>query len=343
MKLAIGYDDACLEHVCRGYHPERPERLVELRQALHDAGYWDRAEHLPSREATFEELTRVHRPDYVTNTLERVQEGYGNLDPDTFFSPGTERAALISAGAAIDVAHHLWHGRADLGLCLTRPPGHHAEAHRAAGFCLFNNVGVAAASLLADEAKRVLIFDWDVHHGNGTQHQFETSAQVLYVSVHAWPHFPGTGLAHEVGTDQGEGYTANVPYPHGANDGDYVQVMERLVRPLAEAYRPDMILVSAGFDAHRRDQLGGMQLTRSAFAYMAAVMQELAHELCQGRIALFLEGGYDVKGLKRSLVEVLRVFEGADAPRPDTTPTAAHQRVLAETLRHLRPFWPVLA
>lgn len=340
MKLAIAYDDAFLDHYSQWSHPERPERLVALKQALSDAGYWDQALHFTPREATREELCLVHSENYVDSTLERLGRGHGNLDPDTFFSEGSRHAALKAAGASIDLAKAVWNKECDLSLALVRPPGHHAEEHRAAGFCIFNNIGIAAASLIEAGAERILVYDWDVHHGNGTQHQFDLRSDIFYISVHAWPHFPGSGLSEEIGQGKGKGYTANVPYPHGATDVDYAEVMDRLIVPIAKAYKPDMILVSSGFDAHRNDMLGGMDMTEEGFAYEARIVRELADELCDGRVSLFLEGGYDLDGLCQSMIEVLRVFEGKDAPRPEGKPSPRHQYVLEETMSRLKGTWP---
>lgn len=341
MKLAIAYDEAFLDHVEHG-HPERPERLIAIKEALAEAGYWDEDSFVLPRESSEDELRRVHNKDYVETTLKRLEQGHGHLDPDTYFSPGSRLAALRASGGAVDVARKVWTRDADVGLALVRPPGHHAEANRAAGFCIFNNISVAAASLLEEGAERVMIFDWDVHHGNGTQHQYENRKDVFYISVHAWPHYPGTGLSHEVGSGEGEGFTANVPYPHGASDVDYADVMDRLVAPLARAYRPDILLISAGFDAHRNDLLGGMAMTEKGYAYLAAVMRDLAAELCRGRLVLFLEGGYDLKGISSSMVEVIRTIEGAEAKRPDGEPNPRHSRIIDETIDHLRRFWPTL-
>lgn len=341
MKLAIAYDETFLDHVEHG-HPERPERLLAIKDALSAAGYWDSARFVPPREARKEELRRVHDEDYIETTLKRLEQGHGHLDPDTYFSPGSRLAALQAAGGAVDVARMVWTRDADAGLALVRPPGHHAEATRAAGFCIFNNIGVAAASLIEEGAERVMIFDWDVHHGNGTQHQFENRKDVFYISVHAWPHYPGTGLSHEIGTGEGEGFTANVPFPHGASDASYAEIMDRLVAPLARAYRPNMLLVSAGFDAHRNDLLGGMAMTEAGYAYLAAVMRDLAAELCGGRLAMFLEGGYDLKGISASLVEVIRTIDGDKLERPSGEPNSRHTRVLDETIDHLSRFWPTL-
>ena len=342
MKLAIAYDDIFLEHVDRGGHPERPERLMALKSGLQAAGFWDEANHIVPRNATVDELSRVHDKGYVESTLSRLEGRYGNLDPDTYFSPGSKEAALKAAGSSVDLAKLLLQGKADVGLALVRPPGHHAEANRAAGFCIFNNIAVAAGALLDEGLERILVFDWDVHHGNGTQHQFENTPQVLYTSVHAWPHYPGTGLADEIGKGKGLGHTANVPYPHGSSDVDYREVVDRLLRPLADVYEPQAMLVSAGFDAHRNDMLGGMGVTEEGFGYMAQVVRDIARDHCNGKVLLCLEGGYDLTALNRSIVEVLEVLKGRKAERPAGETGRRQKMTLDQTLDNLRAHWPQL-
>ncbi len=339
MKLAIAYDEVFLDHVDRGGHPERPERLAALRSGLEEGGFWEGANHIEPRLATVEELCRVHEKGYVESTLSRIEGKYGNLDPDTYFSPGSKEAALKAAGSSVDLAKMLLKGETDVGFAMVRPPGHHAEASRAAGFCIFNNIAVAAGALLDEGLERILVFDWDVHHGNGTQHEFESTSQVLYVSVHAWPHFPGTGLTDETGMGEGAGYTANVPYPHGSSDSDYVEVIDRLLRPLADAYEPQAMLVSAGFDAHRNDMLGGMSVTEAGFGYMARVVRDIARDHCDGKVLLCLEGGYDLTALHRSIAEVMGVLEGRDADRPGGSLGRRQKMVLDQTLENLHPYW----
>lgn len=342
MELAILYDEAFLGHVCRGAHPERPERLLSCRQALERAGLWQAAHILPARTATIEELARVHERSYVERTLAAIDGRWGYADGDTYFCPGTRRAALGAAGGSIDLVRRVARGDADVGLGLVRPPGHHAEPDAAAGFCLFNNVAVAAAALLEDGLERVAIFDWDVHHGNGTQHEFERDGRVLYVSVHQWPHYPSTGQSAEIGEGPGRGFTANVPYPAGATDADYAALVDRLLVPLVRGFRPEIVLVSAGFDAHGADPLAGMRLSEAGYAYMAAAVRDLARELCSGRVVVLLEGGYDLGALGASLVATVQALGGADAPRPAGEPGEEHRQRLDETRAALAPHWSEL-
>jgi len=342
MSLAVLFDEAFLEHVdASGFHPECPERLVAYVNALRERGLLDTALNVAAREATTEELERVHTSSYVRTTLERIEGRAGNLDGDTFFSPGSKKAALCASGGGIELTRAVRDGAAQLGLALVRPPGHHAEPGRAMGFCIFNNVAVAAGSLLEDGAERILIFDPDVHHGNGTQRAFETDDRVLYTSIHQWPHFPGTGLPDEVGTGKGRGYTVNVPYPSGARDGDYVAAFEDLLLPLARAFRPQALLVSMGFDALASDPLAGMGLTAKAYRYMGSRLKDIADELCDGKMTYFLEGGYDISGSTAALLELIDGSLSGDTTREDCDRRVGerHARVLEVAKEQASEFW----
>ena len=264
------------------------------------------------RAATREQLTRVHDADYVR----RISETTGRataLDPDTYTSPDSYDVALIAAGAAVDAVERVLGGSHRAAVALVRPPGHHAERDRAMGFCLFNNVAVAAAHAHALGAAKVAVVDYDVHHGNGTQHIFEADRHVLYVSVHQYPYYPGTGGADEIGRDLGTGYTVNVPMEAGSVDEDYQTVFTRLVVPVLKQFEPNLLLVSAGFDAHANDPLGGMRLTSGAFGAMTAELRLVAEECCRGRIVLVTEGGYDLEGLGTSLDAAIGVLHAAPA------------------------------
>ena len=343
MTAAILSSPAFKEHVADGYHPERPERLGAVLQGLSSSGTLRSAKQLPAREATAEELGRVHEPRYVEGTLRSLAaraEGY--LDADTFFSPGTRAAALLAAGGGIDLVRAVHRREADWGWAAVRPPGHHASWGSAAGFCIFNNIAVAAAALRASgDAERVAIFDWDVHHGNGTQDQFWDEPDVLFVSVHQRPHYPGSGLVGEIGGAGALGRVVNFPYPAGAGDADYLSVIDSVFAPLVRAHRPDHILVSAGFDAHERDPLGGMRVTTDGYAAMAGRLRDLAAQTCGGRLTLFLEGGYDLQALADATAAVSAVLDGATAPEIDTGGTSRGCRaVLEAVVEQIAPRWP---
>ncbi|MCK9462142.1 MAG: histone deacetylase [Proteobacteria bacterium] len=342
MTAGILYSPAFLDHTADGYHPERPERLPAVLRGLEASGALGGALRPQPREALQAEIELVHEHPYVEKTLRALGSGrHGNLDSDTFYSPGSRAAALLAAGGGIDLAHHVHRREVEWGWAIVRPPGHHASAGSAAGFCIFNNVAVAAASLLADgSARRVAIFDWDVHHGNGTQNQFWDSADVLFVSVHQWPHYPGSGLVNEIGGPTAKGRCVNFPFPGGAVDGDYLSVIDSVFAPLARAFAPDHILVSAGFDAHERDPLGGMQLTSACYGAMAARLRALAEELCGGRITLFLEGGYDLQALSESAESVARAMAGGRVPECRSDTTRGCVAVIGAVARAIGPFWP---
>jgi len=267
----------------------------------------------------------------------RLTASGGNLDGDTFFSPGTRAAALDAAGGTTALARMVQRGEADWGFAAVRPPGHHATARRACGFCIFNNIALAAADLLAEtDAKRVAIFDWDVHHGNGTQDIFYDRPDVLYVSIHQWPHFPGSGLVGETGRGSGTGTTINLPFPAGATDADYRAAMTDVVIPAMERFRPDHILVSAGYDAHREDFLGGMLLSSRMFGEMAARLKQLADGICKGRMTLALEGGYHLEALADSVCETIRgLFDPRIPECPPYPPGAGVRRILDAVRREI--------
>jgi acetoin utilization deacetylase AcuC-like enzyme len=309
MKPLVYSHSDMLRHEPGAGHPERPDRLRAVEQALEGAAVERRTPRVVAREA----LLRVHPAAFVDSVLALAGQ-QAVLDGDTVASPGTVGAALLAAGAAVELVDALVGGEAQRGFALVRPPGHHAEAERAMGFCFFNNVAVAAAHARALGVERVLVVDWDVHHGNGTQDVFYARDDVLFFSVHQSPLYPGTGMLHEVGTGAGAGFTVNAPMPAGLGDGDYTALFRDVLRPVADAFKPGLVLVSAGFDAHRDDPLGGMRLSEEGFAVLCAEVAGIAADHAGGRLALVLEGGYDLRGLARSVRACVDVLGGATAP-----------------------------
>jgi acetoin utilization deacetylase AcuC-like enzyme len=310
MAVAYVLDEVFAGHVPPGRHPERPERFAAARDALRDAGLAARGLALPCRPATSDELLAVHTPGYLAE-LERALPGKaGWLDPDTYFCEGTWPAALAAAGAAVDLARALMAGRATTGVAVVRPPGHHAEADRAMGFCLINNVAAAAAAARAEGA-RVAVVDWDVHHGNGTQAIFWRDPEVLYASIHQYPFYPGTGAADEIGEGEGRGATVNVPLAAGAGDAEWLDAIDRIVVPALDRFRPDLVLVSAGFDAHRDDPLAAMRLSSATYGVMTERLLAVAARHARGRLGLVLEGGYDLDGLGASVAASYLALERA--------------------------------
>jgi len=333
--MALGYvlDDLFTRHRPPGPHPERPERILAARDALRDAGLERMGQAVAIRPAREEELGRVHTAGYLAE-LSRILPGQaGWIDVDTYYGPETWDAALAAAGAAIDLAEGALAGRHRRGLALVRPPGHHAEVDRAMGFCLLNNAAVAAAAARAAGAARVAVLDWDVHHGNGTQHAFEADPTVMYLSAHQYPFYPGTGAPDEIGSGAGRGTTVNVGLPAGAGDGDLIHALDSVFLPAIEHFAPDLIIVSAGFDMHRDDPLAGLEVTERGYRIATERLCQLADRVCQGRVVVLLEGGYDLEALGRSLVSVTQVLAGA--PRTEDTlqlPSRVGERAAERTL-----------
>jgi acetoin utilization deacetylase AcuC-like enzyme len=327
-------------HRAPGYHPERPERLLAARAAVRRAGVPVRR--LETRRATPDELGRVHLPAYL-DELGRAAGKRTQLDADTYVAPESVGCAERAAGGAVELVEAMLAGEISRGVALLRPPGHHARPDRAMGFCLLNNVAVAAAHAIARGVRRVAIVDWDVHHGNGTQEMFAADPRVLYLSLHQWPFYPGTGNATEIGEADGRGYTVNVPLSSGAGPGDYAAAFDRVLLPVLEAYAPELVLVSAGFDAHRDDPLAGMLLDAGAYGWMTAALRGVASASAGGKIALFLEGGYDLPALEASVSESLSAL-ATDLPtsRNVPAPQAVHAAEIDRTRKALREHWPDL-
>jgi len=303
MSLILISSDRFAEHQMPPGHPERSER-AEVMGVVASRWRARRGEVTAPHVATPEQLARVHTAEYIALLAETAGRAVA-LDPDTYTSPESHGVALLAAGAGIDAVGLAMGSKSRAVLAMVRPPGHHAEPSRAMGFCLFNNVAVAAAHARAQGATRVAIVDYDVHHGNGTQHIFERDPNVLYVSLHQFPFYPGTGAVDEIGSGAGTGFTVNLPLEVGAVNDDYRVAFSEVVVPVLRQYDPDLLLVSAGFDAHERDPLGGMRLTSAAFGAMTMELRKVAEECCGGRIALMTEGGYDLRALTESLESVV--------------------------------------
>ena len=330
-------DARMLDHDPGRGHPERADRLRVLRDHLRDARG---LRSIGARAATPEELALVHTPALVeavaaTAGLPRVA-----FDPDTAASAGSYEAARLAAGGLMNLCEAVLAGEVDNGFALVRPPGHHAERDRAMGFCFFNNVAVAAAFLRARGLGRVAVIDWDLHHGNGTQHTFESDPSVLYVSTHQYPYYPGTGAAEEVGRGTGAGYTLNVPLPAGSGDAEMERAFADVIVPVCRQFAPEFVLISAGFDADRRDPLGGLEATTPGFAALAHACVDLAAETAGGRVVAVLEGGYDLHAIVDGVDAVLDVMRGATpaapAPRGDSR---RFDPVMARVRAAQAPYW----
>jgi acetoin utilization deacetylase AcuC-like enzyme len=296
-----------------GGHPENAGRLVAIDNALERLDLLTGRPEIPFAAATDDALTRIHDPRYIAGVRGFAAQGGGWLDADTAVGPSSADVAALAAGAGIAAVDAALDGLAKRGFVLARPPGHHATPSRGMGFCLFNTIAVAAAHALSRGLERILIVDWDVHHGNGTQDAFFDSDQVLFCSVHQWPHYPGTGAASERGSGRGAGFTLNVPLAAGADDAAYAEIFAQILLPAADAYRPQLVLISAGFDAHAADPLGGMLMTSHGFGELARRIVQVAETHAADRVVAILEGGYDPPALADSVVETLAALDGDDA------------------------------
>lgn len=346
MSTLLLYHPDCLLHVPPRPHPEKPERLQAVRDALGRAELWDRLPREEPEPVAPDLLEAVHPRSYLEHLRRASRDPGVWLDPDTYAVGGSWRAATAAAGAAVRAVEAVVRGHAPCAFALVRPPGHHAGPARAMGFCLVNHVAVAARYAREQLGiPRVMVVDWDVHHGNGTQEVFYRDGGVLFVSLHQENWYPGTGAVDETGEGDGEGLTVNVPLPPGVGDEGYRTVFEEVVLPLGDAWNPGVVLVSAGFDAHHTDPLGRMQVTEAGFGRLAFLLREAAGRWCGGRVALVLEGGYDLRGLSRSVEATVRALEGEAPPGPAAgtreVPYAVVRERIREVRRVLSHYWSV--
>jgi acetoin utilization deacetylase AcuC-like enzyme len=328
--------ESSLAHDIPG-HPERPERIraVEAEMARYD---WFGASLVEAPEAAREQLLAVHSESYVAGIESLCAGGGGFLDADTAVVPSTWAAAVHAAGGAVALVDALLGGSASVGVSALRPPGHHAEPERAMGFCIFGNVAIAAErARSAHGAERVLILDWDVHHGNGTEAIFAADPGVLFVSIHQWPLYPGTGPASFAGVGAGEGYTVNLPVPGGSGDPVYRSLVGHVAAPLIRAWEPQLVLISAGFDAHHADPLATCEVTEAGFAGMTAAVRRAA-DAVGAPVGVVLEGGYDLGALAGSMAALMPVLVAATGPDD----AVARHPLAEEAVRRLAPWWPAL-
>ncbi|MHC4218971.1 MAG: histone deacetylase family protein [Planctomycetota bacterium] len=314
-------DDQMLDHDPGPDHPERPDRLRAVVAALQGSPVAG-ARWVAPRPAPRDAVERVHDADFV-DLIEGLRGRSAILDLDTTVSPGSVPAAFLAAGAAVDAVEAVCSGDTRHAFALVRPPGHHAETRRAMGFCLFNNIAVAAAhARVVLGCKRVLIVDWDVHHGNGTQHAFYDRRDVLFFSTHRYPFYPGSGDADEIGAGEGTGFTVNVPLTDPCGDPEFAAIFDALLTPVADAYQPELVLVSAGFDAHADDPLGGMGVTTGGFASLCASVRAIARRHAGDRLVLVLEGGYDLSSLAASVHACVEVLAAPPTQPPSSVPAS---------------------
>jgi acetoin utilization deacetylase AcuC-like enzyme len=333
------YDERFLRHRPPGEHPEHPGRLESIRARLQKDGLLERSQRVQAREASAEELLSVHTEEHIRTIEATRQRDFTQLDPDTYASRDSAEAALFAAGGLAEMTAAVVDGRIANGFALLRPPGHHAEADRAMGFCLFNNVAIAAREAQRLGVGRILIVDWDVHHGNGTQHSFWDDPEILYFSIHQFPFYPGTGTILETGGGKARGYTVNVPWTGGMGNAEYLAAFERVLLPIAARFGPELVLVSCGFDAARGDLLGQMLLTPEGYEALTSRLLGLA----RSRVVLALEGGYNLEAIAAAACACQRVLLG-ESPRPQDfgPPNVLAESVLDQVIRAQRPFWPGL-
>ncbi|KAI3767027.1 hypothetical protein L2E82_17108 [Cichorium intybus] len=346
---AVGFDDRMLLHseVERKSlpHPERPDRLRAIAASLATAGIFPgRCQPISAREITREELLMVHSHENIESVELTSQHVASYFTPDTYANKDSALAARLAAGLCADLASAIYSGRAKNGFALVRPPGHHAGVKQAMGFCLHNNAAVAVSAAKAAGAKKVLIVDWDVHHGNGTQEIFEQNKTVLYISLHrheGGKFYPGTGAAHEVGSMGGEGYCVNVPWSRGGvGDNDYIFAFQHIVLPIADEFAPDITIISAGFDAARGDPLGCCDVTPAGYAQMTKMLTSLS----RGKLLVILEGGYNLRSISSSATSVIKVLlgENPETMLENVVPSRSGLQTVLEVLNIQTNFWPTV-
>ena len=336
-RTAIAYDPYHKHHTREG-HPENQRRVEETWSLLRVDGILDKLLHTPSTPAPHDAILRVHTRTYLERLEAAVQQGKSNLDADTYLSDESYQAALLSAGGLLNVVDAVMQGKVQNGISLGRPPGHHAMPHWGMGFCLLANVSIAARWAQDHyNVGRVLIVDFDVHHGNGTQEVFYRDPSVLFFSTHQFPFYPGTGAAYETGEDRAEGATINVPLPSNVGDEGYLSIFRQLLLPAARLFRPELILVSAGYDAHWLDPLANMRLSITGYTHLLEQLMALADELCGGRLVVGLEGGYHIGALSHSVLSAVRLLSHShQGPSDPFGPAPGGERDIAPLLGKLR-------
>lgn len=335
-------DRRYMNHFAGQVHPERPARIaamIEMTEGLKRSAL----KHSAPRAASMEELTLCHSAEYVAAVERTANSERTDFDPDTHASAETWTTATLAAGGVLTAVEAVLDGEAKNAFAVVRPPGHHALPQRAMGFCFFNNVAIAASWLIKVRGlRRLLILDWDVHHGNGTQDIFYEAPEVLYMSTHQYPFYPGTGWLDQIGSGSGAGFTVNAPMPATFGDNEYLRIFDQLLVPIAEQFKPEFVLISAGFDAHFRDPLGGMRITEAGFLAMTRRLQRLADQYCDGKMAAALEGGYDLRALAecgRAVIDEL----GRDGDEPVSSVTGGEraQPIIQRARYFLKDYWEI--
>jgi acetoin utilization deacetylase AcuC-like enzyme len=343
-RTALVWDDIYKQHLSDAPgHPESPERLTIMYDVIKREGLDKTTTTIPTRMATDKDILLVHDAAYLKRVESSRGEELSAIDPDTWMTAGSYDAAMAAAGSGIALVDAILDGQVDNGYALLRPPGHHAIPSRGMGFCLFNNIAIAAEHLIQRRGvKKIAIIDFDVHHGNGTQASFFGRSDVLYVSTHQSPFFPGTGRFDELGEGEGKGYTVNIPLLPGNGDREFLLIYKHLILPIVEEYQPDFILVSTGYDIHAADPIGGMAVTTQGVTQICKMLFETAEKLCGGRLACFLEGGYNLDVSAACVVPSIQVLQDdleTFAPMNVHIPGSRIRPVLKQVKDALSPYW----
>ncbi len=334
MPGAVIFFDPIFEEHKTGYgHPERPERLPASLGALKESGLLDVVDIRPPADATLKDIELIHSQKYIQQVQRVSERGGGQLDMDTTLSEASYRAALRAAGALVNSVDGCLSGEFSRSFCLVRPPGHHALPNRGMGFCVFNNVAIGARYAISRKGlDRIMIVDWDAHHGNGTQDVFYKDPSVMYVSLHQYPHYPGTGEVDETGQGNGKGYTINLPFPAGTGEKHYLEAFEKVIIPAGRRFAPDLVMVSAGYDSHVGDLLCSMRLNDLSYRKMTDLLVGLAKECCNGRLIVTVEGGYNLEAMGRSVVQTTGALAGVEVPGKDEAAEATASAGQAEEI-----------
>jgi len=345
-KTGVVKDNRYLRHSAGFGHPESPERLAAIYEMLDNPLMAWKFIEIEPREATHKEIETIHTPSYVEYIAGTAGQSSVYLDPDTATSPESYEIAKLAVGGVCNAIDSVMEKKVDNAFALVRPPGHHAEADSAAGFCIFNNIAIGAMhAILKHHLKKILIVDWDLHHGNGTQHSFYSDPRILYFSTHQYPYYPGTGSLQEIGQGKAEGYTINVPLSVGAGDASFVKIFRKILQPVALKFKPQLVLLSAGFDTYYQDPLGGMRVTADGFAALTRILMNIAESYCNGRFVAVLEGGYHLAGLTQSVKAVLEEMRD-DTHYPEEKLASLEKEadentnhIIKQVISKIKPYW----